>query len=474
MSGTSNGNRTANLERPDVVTSEARQRVGYVGVDVLNNATICNEAAGLLALGVPLAIGTVKNFEKATFNEGLDELAAVRSAMISVGSMSRGRRICDVLLAPLLFPAGFWRMILGALFTPCEGPRQKAAFLSQILPAISMASQWRRMGYEIRHLHAHWAHTATGVAMHLSRLLGVGYSMTGHANDLFVHRVALVPKVRGARFVHCIAEYHRLVYLALGASAGRLPVIYCGIDTERFDADTFSRPSQAEAAFVGVGRLVEKKGFHHLIEACRVLKDRGVAFRCVIAGSGPEEARLRGMAAALGVGDRVSITGKPVPQAELPGLLGRFRFMALPCVKDSDGDMDGLPQVLMESMACGRPAVSTRLVGIPDLVRDEQDSLLVETENVPDLVQALERMLKDDALVDRFGASGAKFVREHFDRASNVRKVAELFAWAIANPGNGAPPPHLIFPPAPGASGAYRPADLEAALPSGYSVPASM
>ena len=60
-----------------------RLRVGYVGVDVLNNATICNEAAGLLAMGVPLAIGTVKNFEKATFNEGLDELASVRSAMIS-------------------------------------------------------------------------------------------------------------------------------------------------------------------------------------------------------------------------------------------------------------------------------------------------------------------------------------------------------------------------------------------------------
>lgn len=462
---------SANSDGRNGKPQSSRQRVGYVGVDVLNNATICNEAAGLLALGVPLAIGTVKNFEKATFNEGLDELAAVRSAMISVGSMPLGRRISDLVLAPFLFPAGYWRMIVGGLLTPCEGPRQKAAFLSQILPAIVMASEWRRRGYEIRHLHAHWAHTATGVAMHLSRLLGVGYSMTGHANDLFVHRVALVPKVRGARFIHCIAEYHRLFYLALGANAGRLPVIYCGIDTERFDADTFSLPSKAEPAFVGVGRLVEKKGFHHLIEACRVLKDRGIDFRCVIAGSGPEESRLRAMVADLGVGDCVSITGKPVPQAELPGLLGRFRFMALPCVKDSEGDMDGLPQVLMESMACGRPAVSTRLVGIPDLVRNEQDGLLVETENVPELVSALERMLAENALVDRFGSSGAKFVREHFDRASNVRKVAELFAWAIANPGESAPPSHLIFPPAPGASEAYGPGVLEEALPEGIPVP---
>jgi len=131
------------------------RRVGYIGVDVLNNATICNEAAGLLELGVPLAIATVKTFEKATFNEGLDELAAVRAAMISVGSMPKSRRIADLILAPVRFPLGFWRMLTGGLLTPCEGPRQKAAFLSQILPAIAIASEWRRLGFEIRHIHAH-------------------------------------------------------------------------------------------------------------------------------------------------------------------------------------------------------------------------------------------------------------------------------------------------------------------------------
>ncbi len=443
-----------------------RRRVGYIGVDVLNNATICNEAAGLLELGVPLAIATVKTFEKATFNEGLDELAAVRAAMISVGSMPKSLRIADAILAPVRFPIGFWRMLIQAILTPCEGPRQKAAFLSQILPAIAIASEWRRLGYDIRHLHAHWAHTATGVAMHIGRLIGVGYSMTGHANDLFVHRVALRPKVLSARFVHCIAEYHRLFYLALGAKAERLPVVYCGIDTRRFDAGAFSRPSEAPATFVGVGRLVEKKGFRELIEACRILKDRGKSFQCVIAGSGPEEKSLREHIERHGVGDVVSITGKAVPQADLPSLLGQFRFMALPCVKDSEGDMDGLPQVLMESMACGRPAVSTKLVGIPDLIRDGIDGLLVTTGNVPELADALERMLADDALVDRMGESGAEFVRRNFDRASNVKRVAELFSWAIAHPGGSPPPAELVFPPAPGAREAYGPDCLEGALPS--------
>jgi glycosyltransferase involved in cell wall biosynthesis len=451
--------------RNEFRNSADARRVGYCGVDVLNNATICNEAAGLLELGVPLAIASVKNYDKATFNEGLDELSAVRAAMISVGAMSRGRRVADLALAPVRFPIGFWRMSFGALFTPCEGPCQKAAFLSQMLPAVAMASEWRRLGYDIRHLHAHWAHTATGVALHLSRLLGIGYSMTGHANDLFVHRVALRPKVLSARFVHCIAEYHRLFYLALGASPDRLPVVYCGIDTRRFDSDSFPIPSAAPQAFVGVGRLVEKKGFHRLIEACRVLKDQGRDFRCVIAGSGPEDARLRALAEKLDVADRVTITGKAVAQAELPELLGQFRFLALPCVKDSEGDMDGLPQVLMEAMACGRPAVSTRLVGIPDLVRDGVDGLLVHPDDVPALVAALEKMLDDDAMVDRMGASASEFVRGHFDRASNVKRVADLFAWALATPGNCAPPPELLWPPAPGAKEAYPPNCLDGALP---------
>ena len=442
------------LEKPPVQKS---RHVGYIGVDVLNNATICNEAAGLLARGVPLAIATVKNFDRSLFNEGLGELAAVRAAMISFGGTGRGRKLADVLLAPIRFPLRFWHMLAAAAATPCEGPREKAALLWQMIPAIVIVSQWRRMGLEIGHLHAHWAHTAAGVAQHAARLLGVGFSMTGHANDLFVHQVALRSKIRNARFIHAISEYHRRFYLDHGADQARLPVVYCGIDTRRFDAGMFGPASARKNHFVAVGRLVEKKGFHHLIEACRVLRDRGQQFQCLIAGSGPEEARLRSLVELYQLGHHVHISGDHVPQEKLPQLLGRFRFMALPCVRDTEGDMDSLPQVLMEAMACGRPVVSTRLVGIPDLVRHEVDGLLVPPDDVYALVDALQRLLADDHLVDRMGQAASAFVRQHFDRESNVARAAALFEWATETPGHAAPPKWLHYPPAPGAMQAYAP-----------------
>ncbi len=433
------------------------KHVGYIGVDVLNNATICNEAAGLISKGVPLAIAMVKDFDRSLFNEGLVELSTVRAAMISFGAMSRGRKIVDIALAPLRFPIRFWYMVVAALATRCEGSRQKAALLWQIIPAIGIVSQWRRMGYDIGHLHAHWAHTAAGVAQHASRLLGVGFSMTGHANDLFVHQVALKSKIRNARFIHAISEYHRRFYLEKGASQTRLPVVYCGIDTHRFDSGMFGNPSTRFKHFVAVGRLVEKKGFHHLIEACLYLKDRGHQFQCLIAGSGPEENRLRSLVELYGLDQHVHISGDHMPQDKLPQLLGSFRFMVLPCVRDSEGDMDGLPQVLMEAMACGRPVISTKLVGIPDLIRHEMDGLLVTTGNVPELVDAIDRMLTDDAMVDRMGESSAEYVRQYFDRNSNVDRVAALFQWALETPGHSAPPCNLLWPAAPGAYTAYPP-----------------
>lgn len=433
------------------------KRVGYIGVDVLNNATICNEAAGLLEQGVPLAIATVKNFDRSLFNEGLDELAAVRAAMISFGAMSRTRKAADVALAPFRFPLRFWHMLAAAMAASCEGPRQKMAHLWQIVPAIVIVSQWRRMGYEIGHVHAHWAHTAAGVAQHAARLMGVGFSMTGHANDLFVHKVALRSKIRNARFIHAISEYHRRFYLDHGADEARLPVVYCGIDTHRFDAARFGPPSRQPRQFVAVGRLVEKKGFHHLVEACRLLRDRGHEFQCLIAGSGPELDRLGRLVSQYGLHGHVRLSGKHVPQEKLPELLGQFRFMALPCVKDSEGDMDGLPQVLMEAMACGRPVVSTKLVGIPDLVRNEVDGLLVPTGDVEALADALGRMLADDAMVDRMGENAVTYVRRYFDRGSNVARVAALFEWALETPGHYAPPEALRWPAAPGAAEGYRP-----------------
>lgn len=408
----------------------AATRIGYIGVDVLNNATVCNEATGLLNAGVPLEVVSVYRHEKATFYQG-ESIETLKRSIDNLFPMGIGRVLLCLLAAPFLFGFRFWSTAWKAVFGPAEGWRQRLTIIYQFVPSVVLAVRWRNRS--IGHIHAHWAHTATSVAMHAAGLLGVGFSFTGHANDLFVHRIGLLAKVRRARFIVCISEYHRRFYLDMGADPRRLPIVYCGIDLNRFE------PTGSEDAnrrkIVSVGRLVEKKGFRDLITACAILRDRGVEFECTIAGSGPDYQELSQQIESEALQGLVTLTGKTVIQEELPELLRSAAVTALPCVRDRDGDMDGLPQVLIESLACGVPVVSTRLVGIPDLVRDGLNGLLVEPGDVPALADAIESLLNDAERAELYGKRGSHWAHNHFGRDETVARLAHLFDEAASTPG---------------------------------------
>ena len=427
--------------------------IGYIGVDVLNNATICNEAPALLAAGVPLEIASVYRFVKPTFYKEttLDKLARDIHHLYPLGVFHAAR---DLVVALCVFRWRFFRALWGAIRCPAEGRRQRLRILFHVLPAACLAVHWRRK--RIGHIHAHWAHTATTIAMHAAEMLGIGFSFTGHANDLFVHRVGLVGKVGRARFIVCISEYHRRFYLNLGADPRRLEVVYCGIDLERFTATSrHDKPRDPARALriLSIGRLVEKKGFHDLIAACGLLRDRKVHFDCVIAGSGPWQRRLRYQLTRLDLQKQVQITGETVLQEDLPRLLQSAAVFALPCVRDRQGDMDGLPQVLIEAMASRVPAVSTWLVGIPDLVRHRVNGLLVGPRDVEALADELHRILIDSGLRGCLAEEAEVFARAHFGRDETVRRLKALFLWAASTPGNS--PPEVQFSAAPSAETCY-------------------
>jgi len=397
--------------------------IGYLGVDVLNNATICNEALGLLDAGSPLDIVSVLRFDKATYykNDSLVDLIPRIHTLYPLGWWSM---LGTILLAPWLFGKNLWTALFQMATCPVEGWRQRARLVWYFVPALCLARYWKSKN--IGHIHAHWAHTATTLAMHSAKLLGIGFSFTGHANDLFVHRVALAAKLKRARFTVSISEFHKNFYESLGADSTRLPIVYCGIDTARF-GDAIPQVEPTRPRIVAVGRLVEKKGFHHLIRACAELKLRGKDFECVIAGSGPELDRLRWLVECLGLASTVTITGATVLQEELETLLRSATVVALPCVRDRDGDMDGLPQVLIEAMVCSKPVVSTKLVGIPDLVRDGWNGLLVPPEDCDLLADAIERIISDPKYAAMLGSQANTWARCHFSRNETVRRLMQLF-----------------------------------------------
>jgi len=457
----------------------AKPCIGYIGVDVLNNATICNEAAGLIGAGVPLDIVSVYRFDRPTYyrNDSLagHSLAGLGGRVHSLYPLGLVATLWAMICAPWIFGFRFWKTLAKLMVSPVEGWRQRARIYWHFVPAVCLAIYWRKK--PIGHIHAHWAHTATTIAMHAAELLGIGFSFTGHANDLFVHRVALKAKLRRARFVVCISEYHRQFYLAHGADPARLKVVYCGIDMDRFQPsdhrDIHSIPLRP--LILGVGRLVEKKGFHDLLAACAELRERGLNFECVIAGSGPQEKLLRELVVGLRLEDHVTITGKAVLQEDLQQLLRSATIFALPCVKDRDGDLDGLPQVLIEAMACAVPVVSTRLVGIPDLVRDGWNGLLVPPGQTTALADALESLIRDSQWASGLGIRGMVWARLHFGRGETIHRLRQLFLWASATPGRN--PPDSIWqsaPEVPGGESFAEPAPVTYAAKSGQTLPTTL
>jgi len=178
---------------------------------------------------------------------------------------------------------------------------------------------------------------------------------------------------------------------------------------------------------LAVGRLVEKKGFADLVDACARLVDRGVDFRCRIVGKGPLEAALAARIRERGIADRVTLEG-PRPRGEIARLLGESTLLAAPCVIGRDGNRDGLPTVILEAMASGLPVVSTRVTGIPEAVVDGVTGRLVEPGDVAGLADALAAMLADPAACAAMGRAARERVLERFDVRRSIDALAAVFA----------------------------------------------
>jgi len=228
-------------------------------------------------------------------------------------------------------------------------------------------------------IHAHWATYPASSAMHLSRLLGVPYSFTAHAHDIFVEHQLLGSKLATAEFVATISEFNRrlLERTSKSASQCRIRIVHCGIDVKNFP---YVEGRADPCAILAVGRLDEIKGFPVLVRACKLLRERGISFRCTIIGDGELRAELENAIEAYRLRDRVQLLGV-LPQADVRRYLYSAGIFALPSVVARDGNMDGIPVALMEAMAAGTPVISTRVSGIPELVEHRSSGFLVPPDD---------------------------------------------------------------------------------------------
>ena len=283
-------------------------------------------------------------------------------------------------------------------------------------------------------LHAHFASLPATTTMFAARLAGIPFTFTAHAKDIFLENRSgrlLRTLIFEAEKVVTVSEFNRR-YLAELAGAGLPPEkivrIYNGVDLDRFRPETSSEPSPAPL-LLAIGRLVEKKGFLDLLDACAILRDRGVSFTCEIVGKGALHDELARRIASKNLEALVSLVG-PLPRGEIVRRLPKAAVLAVPCRVGRDGNRDGLPTVIAEAMACGVPVVATRVTGIPEAVEDGKTGRVLEPGDPEALAAALAELLTNPPLRVSMGAAGRERAREFFDHRRNVARLARALAGA--------------------------------------------
>jgi glycosyltransferase involved in cell wall biosynthesis len=306
-------------------------------------------------------------------------------------------------------------------------------YLKEFLQAVWIARLILDAG-DVRHIHAHVCHGATTVAWFVSIITGLPFSFTAHAKDIYCDSLnpagLLRRKMRAARFVVTCTDANR-EYLLKIEPAANVRCIYHGLNAEftglLTDSAHSPQPNHKLRA-LGVGRLVPKKGFDVLVEACAILKRRGFDFETVIVGEhGEQELDLRKLIKALGLKDNVRFTG-PLEQSRLYVEYQNADIFCLPCRVLENGDRDGLPNVLMEAMACGLPVITTPVSGIPEIIEDGRNGTLVPPNDAHALADAIQRISSDRMLARNLGRAGRMTVLERFDGDRTALELAALFA----------------------------------------------
>ncbi len=294
-----------------------------------------------------------------------------------------------------------------------------------IFQALQIAYKAHSTG--ITHLHAHFATSPTSVARLASHFAEIPYSFTTHAKDIFHQDVEyndLERKLRDATTTIAISDYNRnYLCQTYSATAGKVRRIYNGLDLQKFP---FRSPEKCPPQIISVGRLVEKKGFSTLIEACALLAKRGCRFTCQIAGKGVLEAELRSLIEQLHLTDVVKLIG-PQPQNKIIELVQEAAVFVGPYIIGSDGNRDGLPTVLLEAMALGTPCISTNVTGIPEVIKDRETGLLVPQLDPIALAAEIETLLNNPYLRVRLAMKARKLIVEKFDIHRNTTDVRQVF-----------------------------------------------
>jgi glycosyltransferase involved in cell wall biosynthesis len=381
----------------------------------------------------------------------LGEILALRRLGAAIATISLRRSDRGHLLAPVdqaefatthaILPVRPWTLAALHLRALARQPRRYLGTLAQALRlgrGTARGSLWQLFYFaeavlvwercrreRLRHIHAQFTSPSTDVAM-LAARLGDGngpwsFSFAAHGTDILTgDQGLLAEKVRRASFVICVSDFGRSQLMGLVEQEHwpKLHVVRCGIDTERFRSAA-TRARTDPVRLLAVGRLHPVKGHAILLEALRLLLDEGVSVALTLVGDGPLRASLERRAAELGVGNAVTFAGNVGQDA----ILDFYEAADVFCLPSFG---EGIPVVLMEAMAMRLPVVASGVMGIPELVDDGLNGLLVPPGRPDRLAAALGRLIDEPALRRELGESGRAKVADQHDSARNAEALLHV------------------------------------------------
>ena len=396
----------------------------------LSQTFICNEVLALERRGVSIELfSMVHSGEHVVQPQVSDVRARVRYLDEPLGWRGGLAAHARVLRAS---PARYLRVVLFALMHPgLSAGYATASVLGCLQAAVRVSAtllRLREAGRPALHLHAHFAHDPALVALLVHRLTGVTYTFTAHARDLLqIPAPNLARRAAEAEaLVTCCQANADYIDATVPATA-RPPVrvVRHGVDLDQF-RPAQTRPAAAVPTVVTVGRLVEKKGFTDLLAALSQVKASGHRFTCLIYGDGPLRQTLLAAREQLGLTEEVLLLGEQNREQIVAALTIADAFVLTP-VHTDDGDRDGIPNVLVEAMACAVPVVSTTAGGIPELVHDGLNGLLTAPGDVEAVATRIEKLLDNPDLRRELGMAGRRTVEAGYNVNAAAAELEKLF-----------------------------------------------
>lgn len=284
---------------------------------------------------------------------------------------------------------------------------------------------------KIDHIHAHFASYPTDVAMLTAHILNIKFSFSAHAHDIYTqNHNLLTKKIEKAQFVITCTE-HNQNYLDQNCASNdmkkKIHCIYHGIDVNnwRYHPTPF-QAGKKHIKILSVARLVEKKGLIYLINAVKILVQKNYQVECTIVGEGPLEKELIDILRKRNLENNITLL-KQMPQEQIKKHFYNNNIFVLPSTIATNGDRDGLPNVLLEALATGTPVITTKVSAIPELIESDKTGIFVANNNPEAISSAILRLLNTPYLYQQLVTNGRKRIEQDFNSEKFCNKLINQF-----------------------------------------------